>query len=56
MDLDLPGYAWDLLPYEKKPLDLYRERWHAEYDESKRSPYAALQTSFLDVNSSVAFV
>ena len=46
MDLDLPGYAWDLLPYEKKPLDLYRSpMWHAEYDESKRSPYAALQTS-----------
>ena len=46
MDLDLPGYAWDLLPYEKKPLDLYRSpMWHAEDDESKRSPYAALQTS-----------
>ncbi len=46
MDLDLPGYAWDLLPYEKKPLDLYRSpMWHAEYDENKRSPYAALQTS-----------
>ena len=24
MDLDLPGYAWDLLPYKEKPLDLYR--------------------------------
>ncbi len=24
MDLDLPGYAWDLLPYKNKPLDLYR--------------------------------
>ena len=24
MDQDLPGYAWDLLPYDKKPLDLYR--------------------------------
>ena len=24
MDIDLPGYAWDLLPYKKNPLDLYR--------------------------------
>jgi radical SAM superfamily enzyme YgiQ (UPF0313 family) len=46
MDIDLPGYAWDLLPYKEKPLDLYRApMWHAEYDQSKRSPYAALQTS-----------
>tara|TARA_Y100000816_G_C26099012_1_gene582132 strand:+ start:996 stop:2534 length:1539 start_codon:yes stop_codon:yes gene_type:complete len=46
MDIDLPGYAWDLLPYENKPLDLYRSpMWHAEYDKEKRSPYAALQTS-----------
>ena len=46
MDIDLPGYAWDLLPKHKKPLDLYRSpMWHAEYDEDKRSPYAALQSS-----------
>ena len=46
MDVDLPGYAWDLLPYNEKPLDLYRApMWHAEYDQNKRSPYAALQTS-----------
>jgi len=46
MDIDLPGYAWDLLPYKNKPLDLYRSpMWHAEYDENKRSPYAAIQTS-----------
>ena len=24
MDIDLPGYAWDLLPFNKKPLDLYK--------------------------------
>ena len=24
MDTDLPGYAWDLLPYKNRPLDLYR--------------------------------
>ena len=23
MDIDLPGYAWDLLPYKIKPFDLY---------------------------------
>ena len=46
MDIDLPGYAWDLLPFEKKQLDLYRSpMWHAEYDLEKRCPYASLQTS-----------
>jgi anaerobic magnesium-protoporphyrin IX monomethyl ester cyclase len=46
MDIDLPGYAWDLLPFKDKPLDLYRApMWHAEYDQEKRSPYAAIQTS-----------
>ena len=46
MDIDLPGYAWDLLPFKNKPLDLYRSpMWHAEYDFEKRSPYASLQTS-----------
>jgi len=46
MDIDLPGYAWDLLPMKETPLDLYRApMWHAEYDQTKRSPYAAIQTS-----------
>jgi radical SAM superfamily enzyme YgiQ (UPF0313 family) len=46
MDTDLPGYAWDLLPYDKTPLDLYRSHfWHAEYDHSKRTPFAAIYTS-----------
>jgi len=46
MDIDLPGYAWDLLPYKERPMDLYRSpMWHAEYDFKKRSPYASLQTS-----------
>ena len=32
MDEHLPGYAWDLLPYREKPLDLYRApMWHADY-------------------------
>lgn len=46
MDIDLPGYAWDLLPFKSKPFDLYRAPlWHSEYDLSKRTPYAAIQTS-----------
>ena len=46
MDVDLPGYAWDLLPYKVKPLDLYRAHfWHAEFDHEKRTPFAAIYTS-----------
>lgn len=46
MDQDLPGYAWDLLPYDKKPLDLYRAHfWHAEFNHSLRTPFAAIYTS-----------
>lgn len=46
MDTDLPGYAWDLLPYKEKPLDLYRSpMWHANYIEEDRNPYAAIYTS-----------
>jgi len=46
MDDHLPGYAWDLLPYKEKPLDLYRAHfWHAEYNHEKRTPFAAIYTS-----------
>lgn len=46
MDVDLPGYAWDLLPYKEKPLDLYRAHfWHAEFSHEKRTPFAAIYTS-----------
>ncbi len=46
MDVDLPGYAWDLLPYKNKPLDLYRAHfWHAEFDHNRRTPFAAIYTS-----------
>ncbi|MCJ7640050.1 MAG: radical SAM protein, partial [Euryarchaeota archaeon] len=46
MDHDLPGYAWDLLPYDKKPLDLYRAHfWHTNYNHALRTPFAALYTS-----------
>jgi len=46
MDTDLPGYAWDLLPFKNKPLDLYRAHfWHADFDHNKRTPFAAIYTS-----------
>ncbi len=46
MDVDLPGYAWDLLPYKSKPLDLYRAHfWHAGFDHDQRTPFAAIYTS-----------
>lgn len=46
MDIDLPGYAWDLLPFKEKPLDMYRAHfWHAEFDHEKRTPFAAIYTS-----------
>lgn len=46
MDSDLPGYAWDLLPYRDRPFDLYRAHfWHAEFSHEKRTPFAAIYTS-----------
>jgi anaerobic magnesium-protoporphyrin IX monomethyl ester cyclase len=46
MDVDLPGYAWDLLPFRKTPLDLYRAHfWHAGFDHGNRTPFAAIYTS-----------
>ena len=46
MDTDLPGYAWDLLPYRNKPLDLYRAHfWHAEFNSELRTPFASIYTS-----------
>lgn len=46
MDEDLPGYAWDLLPYRQRPLDMYRAHfWHAEYTPALRTPFAAVYTS-----------
>ncbi len=46
MDIDLPGYAWDLLPNKLKPLDLYRAHfWHAGFNYEKRTPFAAIYTS-----------
>lgn len=46
MDIDLPGYAWDLLPKREKPLDLYRAHfWHTNFSHEGRTPFAALYTS-----------
>jgi radical SAM superfamily enzyme YgiQ (UPF0313 family) len=46
MDEYLPGYAWDLLPYRERPLDLYRAHfWHAGFDHARRTPFAAIYTS-----------
>ena len=46
MDIDMPGYAWDLLPMRQRPLDLYRAHfWHAGYSHDLRTPFAALYTS-----------
>ena len=46
MDIDLPGYAWDLLPRRGRPLDLYRAHiWHADFDSTLRTPFAAIHTS-----------
>ena len=42
MDIDLPGYAWDLIP----SLDRYRSHiWHAHFNENERNPFAAIYTS-----------
>jgi radical SAM superfamily enzyme YgiQ (UPF0313 family) len=46
MDIDMPGYAWDLLPMRVKPLDLYRAHfWHTEYKQHNRTPFTAIYTS-----------
>lgn len=46
MDIDLPGYAWDLLPRRETPLDLYRAHfWHAGFNHNLRTPFAAIHTS-----------
>lgn len=46
MDIDMPGYAWDLLPYRQRPLDLYRSHfWHAGFNHENRTPFAAIYTS-----------
>ena len=56
MDIDLPGYAWDLLPYKSNPLDLYRApMWHAEYDFEKEHLMQVCKR-VLDASLDVIFV
>ncbi|MCX6778602.1 MAG: B12-binding domain-containing radical SAM protein [Candidatus Magasanikbacteria bacterium] len=46
INVDLPGYAWDLLPYDKTPFDLYRSHfWHGGFVDENRTPFAAIYTS-----------
>lgn len=46
MDTMMPGYAWDLLPKKKEPLDLYRAHfWHSNFVHDGRTPFAAIYTS-----------
>jgi anaerobic magnesium-protoporphyrin IX monomethyl ester cyclase len=46
MSRDLPGYAWDLLPKKKNPLDMYRAHyWHSFFSEKDRTPFAAVYSS-----------
>ena len=46
LDIEMPGYAWDLLPFNIKPLDLYRSHfWHSNYNHELRTPFAAIYTS-----------
>jgi anaerobic magnesium-protoporphyrin IX monomethyl ester cyclase len=46
MDLELPGYAWDLLPKKTDPLDLYRAHfWHTNFQDLNRTPFASIYTS-----------
>lgn len=46
MDLDMPGYAWDLLPLKQRPFDLYRAHfWHTNFSHEGRTPFAAIYTS-----------
>lgn len=42
MDVDLPGYAWDLIDFKK-----YRAHyWHANFTDERRTPFASIYTSF----------
>jgi len=46
LDVDLPGYNWNMLPYKNKTLDLYRAHyWHTYFKEENRTPFASIYTS-----------
>lgn len=45
LDEELGDYAWDLLPYKNKPLDIYKCHNFHNYYLDDRQPFAALYTS-----------
>jgi len=46
LNIELPGYAWDLLPKKNKTLDLYRAHfWHTFFSETDRTPFASVYSS-----------
>ena len=46
MSIDMPGYAWELLPKKSKTLDLYRAHyWHTFFSDKDRTPFAAVNSS-----------
>ena len=46
MDNVLPGYAWELLPFKKNTLDMYRSHyWHTFFKDIDRTPFASIYTS-----------
>ena len=50
MDIDLPGYAWELLPKKNSTLDLYRAHyWHSYFKHDNQkfvSVYSSLGCMF----------
>ena len=46
LNTELPGYAWDLLPKNKKIFDLYRAHyWHTFFSEKDRTPFVSVYSS-----------
>lgn len=41
MDVDLPGFAWDLIDFR----DYRTSSWHVGFDRSKTSPFSSIYTS-----------
>ena len=56
MDDHLPGYAWDLLPYKEKPLDLYRSHFGMQSMITTRGPHLPHYILLWVVLLSVIFV
>ena len=46
MSIDMPGYAWHLLPKKNKIFDLYRAHyWHTFFSDIDRTPFVAVNSS-----------